>query len=620
MKKLNVLTVALLSGFFFLASVGTAFAEDHYAASVAKGGASWLSSADGTYNLSFPAAGGDFVVDVKTNINLSISSRPYWTSASSSEIGKLALTVRANTGKISRSGSLVLKTKDGHTVTYAVSQLGSNDNLLVNKKELNFYGDRLVDSLVVQGNIDYSMVLPDWISATDAGNGKILFTGNRLYDQTSRTDTVAFKAKDGTVLASIVAKGYYATSDWYEKPCFAVISDIHFGDMNNIGWDVRMPRVFKTLTSHDPAIRNIFVIGDLANSCAVAEYQQIVKYWDQYIPSSIATTFIRGNHDNFSSDGANRFTTYLKQPFNQYQDIDGYPFISIGCNSSQYRWQGSESATRCYSVETISFLEASLADAADKFPGKPIFVFQHILPKNTVVGSFDSDLAAYSEDLDGIFSKYPQVVDFSGHTHLAITDPHQISQLNYTELNDGSEKHDSNGTKWPGWKQVGAEEELDNAAVTEGFILHIDADDRVVIERWNTARNIKYPKDWILEPPFDGTNFTYKGRSGGSAPWWPTGAAITITPLASDSISMNFPQAIDDEEPYRYIINITNSSGTKVTSQVNQFALLNMGDERPDNLTLNFGSLPTATELTATVVAYDAYEHTVTLTKKFTLP
>lgn len=72
----------------------------------------------------------------------------------------------------------------------------------------------------------------------------------------------------------------------------------------------------------------------------------------------------------------------------------------------------------------------------------------HNQPENTSYGSEDWG----DKNLDSVFSKYPNVIDFSGHVHYSLLDERSIWQgaytvintqsLSYTELEEGKE----NGT------------------------------------------------------------------------------------------------------------------------------------------------------------------------------
>ena len=609
----------LLSPIFLLFAIcfgGTtqAIAEDHYLISVANPSVSWLKLPIEGSQIALPPQNSERILVFDTNLNVIVSQRPYWTTATALGGNRVLLSFKANTNTTSRSANLVVKTKDGHILTLTLLQYGKDEAANVNKNKLELYGDRLIDSLLVTSNVSYKLEVPDWLKIESAENGKYVFTADKIFDKSNLTGNILIKDSVGTILQKVPVTEYYASSEWFYKPCFGVISDIHTGHTTEEGYLVKLPRVLRNLSKHDPKIRYLFVIGDLADACLSAQYTEMLRIFQDtsILDPSIQTIFIRGNHDNFKSDGASLFASIVNQPYNRYMEIQGYPFISLGSDASDYR------GTECYNDATEAFLQASLKDANYKYPGKPIFVFQHILPVNTVVGSYTNDaLAAYATGLDEWFTPYPQVIDFSGHTHLSIYDPHQIYQKNYTAVNDGGERTNWLLTRSPSDKS----EHATLASVTEGFVVHFDKNNDVILERWNTALNKHYPHDWIIESPFDGTNFTYANRTGGLTPWWGTNASITVSNLTATTCKIFFPQAKDDEEVYRYLINVTNSDGTQVISQINQFSLLSRDKQFESGLTIPLSGLPSATQLTCSVVALDAYDQqSPAISVNFTLP
>ena len=62
---------------------------------------------------------------------------------------------------------------------------------------------------------------------------------------------------------------------------------------------------------------------------------------------------------------------------------------------------------------------------------KPIFVFIHHGIKNTAYGTEQW----YTEDFTKIFNDYPQVIQFSGHSHYPLNSPKSIYQKDFTSIN-----------------------------------------------------------------------------------------------------------------------------------------------------------------------------------------
>ena len=65
---------------------------------------------------------------------------------------------------------------------------------------------------------------------------------------------------------------------------------------------------------------------------------------------------------------------------------------------------------------------------------KPVFVFQHMHPHATVYGCFHWG----DSSLPFVYLKYPQIINFSGHSHYPINDPRSVSQSGYTAFGCGT--------------------------------------------------------------------------------------------------------------------------------------------------------------------------------------
>ena len=445
------------------------------------------------------------------------------------------------------------------------------------------------------------------VAARSCGNNGTTTTLPQLTTLTYATDAKSMIADKGKIVAKTHKKETATTkndnSNWIEKPCFAVISDIHIGHTSEEGYLKKMTRVLRNISHYQPAVHNVFVIGDLANRCLEKEYIEMMRMFGDttLLRSGIKVTFMRGNHDNFKSDGGKLFDEIVKQPRHQYQIIDGYPFISLSNTISAFRGED------CYDQNARKFLSESLADAAKRYPGRPIFVFQHVLPENTIVGSkVLNGHGAYASGIDSIMSKYPQIIDFSGHTHISIVNPHQIYQKNYTAVNDGGERNNSmtNGAKDQSIHKRNLQ------SLNEGFFVHFNKEGAVILERWNLTMNKKYEPDWIIEPPFDKTSFRYTNLTGGAKPTFSSNAQLKLTYLQGDSCNLFIPQAKDDEYVWLYKINVTDDQGKDVIRPMKQQSLQNRGKAFEKGLLIPIGGLPYDKELTCTVIAEDGYDQT----------
>ncbi len=135
------------------------------------------------------------------------------------------------------------------------------------------------------------------------------------------------------------------------------------------------------------------------------------------------------SHDcnSLGRDALDYYTQLTGLKTDRHETINGFHFISISA---------SRDADVHYSAQQIEWLDAQLAAAVADDPAKPVFVFQHEHIYNTVFGSYPEDGWGDRYFID-VLSKYPQVIDISGHSHYPANDPRAIWQDSFTAINDG---------------------------------------------------------------------------------------------------------------------------------------------------------------------------------------
>ena len=124
-----------------------------------------------------------------------------------------------------------------------------------------------------------------------------------------------------------------------------------------------------------------------------------------------------------------RFADFIEEEHVYYEKIvKGYPFIFLG--SESWGPVGSPTKDHAYlSDEQLNWLEDTLEKRSKS--EKPMFVFLH-QPLSAV-----HETAA--KRLTDLFSKYPQVILFTGHTHRDMRLPNiNLTQNKFTIINSAS--------------------------------------------------------------------------------------------------------------------------------------------------------------------------------------
>lgn len=253
---------------------------------------------------------------------------------------------------------------------------------------------------------------------------------------------------------------------------------------------------------------------------------------------------ILGNHDYWNKNAftainhIKAFEDIMEQsPWTHYV-VNGYHFIGASPN-----YGSMKSGYRI----TAKWLDKELEKASADSDGKPIFVMTHNQPFDTCYGSDEwGDIS-----LNKVLEKYPNVVNFSGHSHYSILDERSIWQgeytvmttqsLSYTELETGKD----NGTIPP------------NADATPmGYILEF-SDNAIDIHRINFADgNMGYEekKDmlWSLPLPYENNGkYAFDTRKANNKAPVFTDTTGTVR-LNDDKLVLSFAAGTDDDFVHSY--------------------------------------------------------------------
>lgn len=283
-------------------------------------------------------------------------------------------------------------------------------------------------------------------------------------------------------------------------------------------------------------------IGDLGTYFAFETYQKAID--EVYGNDRPIIQTIMGNHDFWNKDAKtaiNHIKAFKKvmgvSPWTHYV-VNGYHFIGASPNCG--------SMTAGYRL-TSRWLERELKKASKDSNGKPIFVMTHNQPYDTCYGSDEWG----DKTLNDTFEKYPNVVNFSGHSHYSVLDERSIWQgeytvmstqsLSYTELETGKE----NGTIPP------------NADVTPmGYIMEF-LDNSIDIHRFNFADgDFGYEEKsdmlWSLSLPYvnDG-KYSFDSRKPlNTAPVMTDTNAVAN--ISGEDVILSFKAGKDDDFVHSY--------------------------------------------------------------------
>ncbi len=314
---------------------------------------------------------------------------------------------------------------------------------------------------------------------------------------------------------------------------FIVTSDIHYKADN----DIEKERFEKGMRmAYDYAgkcdykkIDAFFAVGDFANCGSEAEMLKFKKSLDMVISDDTKITLMLASHEFHSADGQAGAVARLERIFGQkpdnYFSIAGCPFICIstedGCSIKE---------------EKQKWLKECLADAVSDSRKKPVFVFQHPHLTDTVYGSINWG----DDDIISILTDYPQVIDFSGHSHAPVNDPRSIHQKYFTSLGTGSlsyfeldEFDYMYGTVPPDCKEC-----------AQFYIVEVDNDNRVRIIPVDILTESFFFDGYVIENCWEPDSFIYTQERALTEPkpYFESTAGVSLK-MSDGKLNISFPQA-----------------------------------------------------------------------------
>ncbi|MBQ8339454.1 MAG: metallophosphoesterase [Clostridia bacterium] len=433
---------------------------------------------------------------------------------------------------------------------------------------------------------------------------------------------------------------------------FAVSSDLHWRSStkeNPLQSADNTQLLFETAYDYSTSrpyneLDGIFIAGDYTQNGSEAEMSEFYELANRLTRGDTIVRTVLGNHEYWTAGavykGEEQGTRYGPQSiaatyerhlrYGQYEEVDqhlvinGFHFILLSMdryNDGYIDENGNKitppSGTNFYSDEKLVWLEAEIQKAvADDATGeKPIFIFHHVRASNSGINNNNGTLTSGDTDLEPILNRYPQVVDFSGHTHCSLTDPRTIFQTGYTAINTGSLAYlratlinykdgkyyteastgmDNQGT----WGTGDIETATRNACLY--FIVEVDVNNniRLVINNIYTGAI----EDVILLGKVgDPDNFYYNEtrRANANTPKFANNAKLETKFLTKKSVQLVIPQAECPDGMNSYRVEIYKDD-TLVTT-VYRLACQYLGGAMPETIIAPIMGLSSSTVYTAKI-------------------
>lgn len=378
---------------------------------------------------------------------------------------------------------------------------------------------------------------------------------------------------------------------------FVACSDIHLNGEKTQEAAIRFGNLFKDMYEYSESCQYdkldaMIVAGDFTSGGAESEYQMYNSIVSENMKEETQLLTILGNHEfiNYrdvdASVGYDVYKKYINENVDTDIVINGFHFIGVSYDDDGKSFTGK-----------MKWLDERLSNAAKEDPSKPVFVYQHPHPTLTVYGSVNwGDI-----NLRTVLSKYPQVVDFSGHSHYAASDPRSVWQGAFTAIGCGSlaafmgNLNYIDGDKDAPGKSGGA------------WLCECDKDGNLRIRLYDVENrmffeDVEYYFTDLSNPAARDYNW-HKQKSLDTAPAFPVNSSVSAAFNESGEAVITFPEAKGYYFAENYKIKVTDSSNKTVYENTVISEYVRATD---DDVSVNIGKLEKGV-YTVKVIAYSPY-------------
>ncbi|MGN0529243.1 MAG: metallophosphoesterase family protein [Eubacterium sp.] len=246
----------------------------------------------------------------------------------------------------------------------------------------------------------------------------------------------------------------------------------------------------------------LLIGGDFTDLGTRTAWEHCKEIYDEVMADSEKPIplYIMGNHDYwldyFAKSGEiptpakmqKRFTKYTGEYPYSHKIINGYHFICWSSSDGSYD----------KSYQNKEWIRAQLDEAVADDPDKPIFVITHLNPSNTAYGSDEWG----NDDIYDVLKDYSQAISISGHSHYSLLDERSIWQGDFTAFTTQSLDYiELESGKFNGSIPVDAYGNSIADDVPMCLYMEI-ANNKVTVERLNSATGEEMKEPWVIEAPF----------------------------------------------------------------------------------------------------------------------
>ena len=365
-----------------------------------------------------------------------------------------------------------------------------------------------------------------------------------------------------------------------------IVSDTHIQNEASARHFEKALRYFR-----DCGVDAVMHVGDISDWGLVSAWRYAAEAWERVFPGGLAPDgrkveklFTTGNHD---FEGVKYWDQKEEMLANGYSEAE--LLVENGIESQWERFFGEKfepvvrKRVKGYDFITTHWnhrgdiVEWMSAHGGELDKEKPFFFFQHVNPDNTVAAGCSGDRGVARKAFDGV----PNAVVIGGHTHLSLTDGHQIWQGGFTAVGAASMAWSELPFGYENARQLGAPkghvEEMPPLpcrffqAVKQAMVMSV-YDGRIVFEKRDLTNDCDLDAPWIVPLPVaKGRPYAFETHAASMAvSAFPDGVEVAARTVVganrkgemSVQMVLDFPAAVKgDVRAYDYEVRVESEQG-----------------------------------------------------------
>lgn len=384
---------------------------------------------------------------------------------------------------------------------------------------------------------------------------------------------------------------------------FAAMSDIHFSGKLDAPEVDRLRKALKFMYEYSaeqkqPGFDALLVAGDMSNHGKPEELNLFRQELDAGLRPETARVICMGNHE-FVNGNKESWESIIGLKTNDIYNVNGFRFITLSPDRGNS--ENGEYAS------SMAWLKKTLDEAVAADPTKPIFLIQHYHISETVYGSCGDDTWGVN-DLRELLNAYPQVIDFSGHSHYPINDPKSAWQGGYSAFGTGTLSYfEMSGGRYQKFPK-------DFFHAAQFYVVEVRKDNSVLLRPYDILTGEFFDLAYFVADPFKTESYIYtkKRIEKATAPTWHDGTLPTLQETGPDCVTLEFRHAMrpapdDIVHSYRAAIE-KKENGAWIEDSSRWLWSEYYFNKMPEMMTARLDSLTPDTEYRVRFFPIDAFE------------